>query len=266
MANQAASTERRYQTPALEKGLDILELLAGETEGLTQKEIALRLGRNPNEIFRMLICLEERGYIFRETSTDPFKLSLKLFELGLRNPPTKRLIEAATPALFKLAKRNSQSCHVTIPWGGNIMVVAQQNSLEPFVFTVNLGATMPLHRTVSGIVLLSYQTPGVRAQWLAQTAAKTDDIQYLESAYPAVLENGFFQQESRTAHGITELACPIFGHTGLPVATVSTPILRTVSEDLDIEFYLSNIRDTAADISRKIGWRGELGDPANAAD
>jgi hypothetical protein len=40
----------RYRAPALDKGLDILELLAGEEEGLSQAEIAKALGRTPNEL------------------------------------------------------------------------------------------------------------------------------------------------------------------------------------------------------------------------
>lgn len=52
-----------YRAPALEKGLDILELMAGVPEGLGQAEIARRLGRSVGEIFRMLACLVERGYL-----------------------------------------------------------------------------------------------------------------------------------------------------------------------------------------------------------
>jgi len=53
----------RYPTPALEKGLDILELFASEPAGLTKSEVARRLDRTVSEVFRMLVCLEERGYI-----------------------------------------------------------------------------------------------------------------------------------------------------------------------------------------------------------
>ena len=53
----------RYRAPALDKGLDILELLAGVDGGLTQAEIAKRLGRSPNEFYRMLDRLVRRGYV-----------------------------------------------------------------------------------------------------------------------------------------------------------------------------------------------------------
>jgi DNA-binding IclR family transcriptional regulator len=69
-----------YATPALEKGLDILELLAHERDGLTKSEVARGLGRTVSEIFRMLLCLERRGYI-SQASGDRYVLSLRLFQL-----------------------------------------------------------------------------------------------------------------------------------------------------------------------------------------
>ena len=51
----------RYRAPALDKGLDILELLSATDAGLTQAEIAKSLERSPNEIYRMLDRLVRRG-------------------------------------------------------------------------------------------------------------------------------------------------------------------------------------------------------------
>jgi hypothetical protein len=42
----------RYSAPALEKGLDIIELLVGHPEGLSLAELAKELGRTTAEIFR----------------------------------------------------------------------------------------------------------------------------------------------------------------------------------------------------------------------
>ena len=52
-----------YAVPALEKGLDVLELLAHQRDGLTATQIARELNRTVSEIFRMIICLKRRGYI-----------------------------------------------------------------------------------------------------------------------------------------------------------------------------------------------------------
>ena len=51
--------------PALEKGLDVLELLAAEPHGLNLQDIARRLDRSPNELFRMVDVLVRRGFLAR---------------------------------------------------------------------------------------------------------------------------------------------------------------------------------------------------------
>jgi len=57
--------EPSYNAPALAKGLDILELLAGEEVGVTQQQIASGLERSTSEIFRMLSCLQRRNTVQR---------------------------------------------------------------------------------------------------------------------------------------------------------------------------------------------------------
>ena len=52
----------KYRAPALDKGLDILELLSEQSDGLTRTEIVKAMGRGPSEIYRMLERLVARGY------------------------------------------------------------------------------------------------------------------------------------------------------------------------------------------------------------
>src|SRR4051794_5824944 len=53
----------RYRAPALEKGLDVIELLAAEKRPLNLSAISQRLGRSSGELFRMLQVLEYKGFI-----------------------------------------------------------------------------------------------------------------------------------------------------------------------------------------------------------
>ena len=63
-----AEDSERYRAPALDKGLDILELLAEHPDGLTRAEIVKELGRGPSEIYRMLERLVARQYVMRSAS------------------------------------------------------------------------------------------------------------------------------------------------------------------------------------------------------
>ncbi len=104
----------RYPTPALEKGLDILELFASEPAGLTKSEVARRLDRTVSEIFRMLVCLEERGYISQAPEGERYHLTLHLFRLVQEHPPIKRMITEALPIMQQVAHDLNQSCHLGV--------------------------------------------------------------------------------------------------------------------------------------------------------
>src|SRR5690554_121601 len=108
-----AEIGERYRAPALDKGLDIVELLAGTDGGLTQAEI-----------YRMLDRLVRRDYV-RRTDGDRYELTLKLFELAHRRPPLNRLISQANPVLRSFALRAQQAVHLVIRDRGILVVVAQ---------------------------------------------------------------------------------------------------------------------------------------------
>lgn len=45
--------DRKYTAPALEKGLDILDLLAGHGLAITLSQISVALGKSVGEIYRV---------------------------------------------------------------------------------------------------------------------------------------------------------------------------------------------------------------------
>ena len=100
----------RYRAPALDKGLDILELLSEQKEGLTRAEIMKALGRNASEIYRMLERLVARQYVVRSAGGDRYSLSLKLFALAHRHPPMNRFISAAMPVMQGFAAEPEVVC------------------------------------------------------------------------------------------------------------------------------------------------------------
>src|SRR5580704_9846161 len=90
-----------YSAPALEKGLDILELLCRVEVPLAQKDIAQQLGRTVGELYRMVACLVDRGYV--ANVDDKYIVTTKLFELAHLNPPTHRLLTEAVPIMQRLS-------------------------------------------------------------------------------------------------------------------------------------------------------------------
>jgi DNA-binding IclR family transcriptional regulator len=71
-----------YRAPALDKGLDIIELMARAGEPMTPARISARLNKSTNELFRMVRVLERRKYIEMPAGQIGYVLTDKLSRLG----------------------------------------------------------------------------------------------------------------------------------------------------------------------------------------
>jgi DNA-binding IclR family transcriptional regulator len=246
----------RYTAPALDKGLDILELLAGRPEGLSLKQIADALGKSSTEIFRMLNQLRERAYVLRFEPGGVYRLSLKLFELAHRFPPTARLLEVAVPAMRQLADRTGQSCHLSVLHGHGILVLAQATSSGNWHFSVRLGATFSLTETASGRVLLAHlsaQDLALRAEEAAATDAPFT-ARFLQQL-TKIRKCGFEQVSHETFRGVTDISAPVLGHGTESLAALTIPVLLLEQEKPALSYVRTELLKTAAYIS------GELGAP-----
>jgi DNA-binding IclR family transcriptional regulator len=231
----------RYRAPALDKGLDILELLADEPHGLTRAEIVKAMGRSPSEIYRMLERLVARRYVTRSAAGDRYALSLKLFVLGHRHPPVERLVAQALPAMDAFAKAAEQSCHLGIHDRGNVVVVAQVNGPASWGLSIRLGVHVSLVDTGSGRVMLAFQSEERRAAMLAEHEALDGEAPVRRAALKTDLarirETGWWQGESRQAAGVTDLSVPVLGPDGQALAVLTCPFIRRIDRhrgaDLD---------------------------------
>src|SRR3954451_17013290 len=202
MGSQETALDR-YRAPALDKGLDILELLSQEPSGLTRSEIVRAMGRSQGEIYRMLERLVARDYVTR-LEGDRYELSLKLFVLAARYPPISRLIAAAVPQMVQFARAALQSCHLAIYERGDVRIVAQESSPGDWGLTLRLGARISLLDTGSGRTLLAFQAEARRAEMIAEhragAADKTADST-LDDSLARIRRQGHWRGPSRQARG-----------------------------------------------------------------
>ncbi|RQR45165.1 IclR family transcriptional regulator [Burkholderia sp. Bp8994] len=245
----------RYRAPALDKGLDILELLSEQKEGLTRTEITKELGRNASEIYRMLERLVARRYVMRSSGGDRYTLSLKLFALAHRHPPMNRLIAEALPLMQRFADAAEQSCHLTVYDRGNLLVIAQVDGPGPWGVSVRLGSRVGLADTASGRVMLSFQGTEQRAHMLVEHRKVKGETpmneQELAHACQSIRQSGYVRQDSRQAYGVTDLSAPILGPAGHAIAVLTCPYMRRIDAHMapSVEVVVARLRDTAGQLS-----------------
>jgi DNA-binding IclR family transcriptional regulator len=243
----------RYRAPALDKGLDIIELLADTDEPLSQAEIAKALGRTPNEIYRMLDRLVRRDYV-RRTPGDRYEITLKLFELAHRHSPTRRLVQQAMPILRNFALRSEQACHLVIRDRNILVVVAQVDGPGYWNVSIRVGSRIGLVNTGSGHVFLAFATPEERALMVEEQDVGEDVISpALSARLDVVRRQGFEQMPSAQTASVTNLSVPILGPLGTVMAVVTCPYTSRLdkADAPDMAEALSLVREAAAAISRR---------------
>lgn len=241
----------RYQAPALKKGLEILELLASSSEPLTMSDISTALGRSVNEIFRMLQVLEEHRYIRR--GDDGYRLTDRLFALGMSQPPVRNLVGTALPIMRTIAHRTGQSCHMAVASGAEMVVITGVEAPGLSGFTIRVGYRRPLHRSASGRILLAFQNEDMRTLMLDAVRAagdKIDDAE-LRTHIDAILREGGGVTPSPVLTGITDLSVPILVQNSARAA-LTVPFVDGPGSRVSLVETRAVLTDAAADIARQL--------------
>jgi DNA-binding IclR family transcriptional regulator len=258
MTSATVTETRRYGAPALDKGLDILEYLSSEMAPLGQLEIARALERTPGEIYRMLMCLEERGYVMREEGTGKFRLTLRLYELSHRQNSTTLLRKAARIPMEILADTVGQACHISVIHGANLLVLMERMPSCQVCVAVGEGSRLPVLRTTSGKLLLANWSESSRIEYLNQL----DDFKQASNAERKRLLETFSELQgaphhhapSMTAEGVADISVPV-GVPGSDVAgtLVISYLSGTRNGEKNMARYMKALLASAAEINHNLG-------------
>lgn len=255
-AVDGAAGERRYTAPALEKGLDILERLSDERDGLSLGELADGIGRTKGEIFRMVAVLEARGYLARGDD-DRLTATDKLFRIGLNRPAYRSLMDVALPLMHGFAEETGYSCHLAVPSETQMVVIARVESVSHIGFSVRIGYRQPLIRTGSGHCLLAFMGERRRRATVVRIAA--EDPAFEADAFAATLEGyrraGRVMRPSGTAEGVIDLSAPVRDGPDA-VAALTCPFIRMKVRPIEAKDLLDRLVGVAEAVSAGLAVAG----------
>lgn len=250
LANTSKSKVPRppeYPVPALEKGLDILETLAAAAVPQSLADLAASLKRSRNELFRMLNCLERRGYVTRDPVSAKYSLSLKVFTLAHGHTLVEKLLQSARVPMQRFTEKFRESCHLSVLDRGKLLVVAQEESPERVRVSIEVGGLFEAERTASGRLLLAFAPDGG-----ALAASKS------EGSAPARLldeirRTGVSSAESETIEGVRDVAV-LVGNPGAGVtAALAVTRLTRRGEPVRDQPLIEGMRAAAREITLALG-------------
>jgi DNA-binding IclR family transcriptional regulator len=164
----------RETSQTLDRGLTVLEALAGSPTGMTVNQLAAALGVGRTVVYRLVATLEDHRLVRRDRSG---RVVLWLGLAAVARGVEPLLRTAAAPALTRLAEECGASASLTVCDGADGVVVAVVDPLGwelPPVLRV--GTRQALERTAAGRAILRARdgVPAVVVSAAESTAAAAE--------------------------------------------------------------------------------------------
>ena len=259
----------RYTVPGLERGLRILGEFSRREPELTAPELARRLGVPRSAVFRLLVTLENMGFLERTRDGRAHRLGLAVLRLGFEYLASLNITELGRPILERLRDDTGCAASLVVRDGRDIVYIQRAAATSPFASSVTVGTRLPAHATVLGHVLLAdlslaqvralYPEPRLEGS-TASTPVNADTL--FDQAQQTkkrghVLAEAFFE-----AH-ISTVAAPVFGDNGHVQAAIGLTVPGGRIADEQRAPLVAAVRGAATQLSTLLNYREE---PAADAD
>jgi len=147
---------------SVNKALDILDKLAYTQGELSLAEISEALGLPTSTGHRLLATLVQRRFVVRNANTRKYSVSLKLADMGATALRRPLVLDAVKPALASLARETGETAALVWRYHYRGLYIDQVPSTALLHATNELGASVPLHGSALGkVILASFSTSDI---------------------------------------------------------------------------------------------------------
>ena len=239
---------------ALARGLDVIRAFGPNQPTMTLSEVAAAAGLARPTARRMLLTLEELGYV--RAAQGEFALTPRVLELGMAYIGSSSIWDIARPHMQRLVGRTGESSSLAQLDGSDIVYVARVAVPKIITLAVTIGTRFPVLQTSLGKVLLAELPPDEVEQVLAQpsrsgiTPIWQPNREERDRTLCEVRTKGWALTDEHLARGIRSIAAPVRGGSHQVVAALNVTVhaAETSIETL-IENYLPLLLETAAAIN-----------------
>lgn len=235
---EAANGDGALQVPALQRGLAMLERLAGMPDGATLSELAADLQISLASVFRLAGGLEELGYVRRDARTKRFAVTQKLLLLGQPHSGQRSLVESAIEPMRRILAATSETTQLCCLAGAECVILEQLPALHPFKYIVDLGSRVDSHCCAPGKAMLAFLPEDALDAVLDQMTLEKHTSRTITSRHAMLVELeriracGYALDHGEHFDGIHCVAAPLLDRHGHTVAaiTIAGPSTRISAE------------------------------------
>lgn len=239
---------------ALARGLSVIRAFGPSRSTMTLSEVAAATGLARPTARRMLLTLEELGYV--RASQGGFALTPRVLELGMAYIGSINIWDIARPHMEQLVAHTNESSSIAQLDGSDVVYVARVAVPKIITIAVTIGTRFPALQTSLGKVLLAELPPDELKRVLAVPSRSgiaplwRPEVEERDRALCEVRTREWALADEHLAYGIRSIAVPLRDSSNRVVAAlnVSVHVAETSIETLTKK-YLPLLLQTAAAIS-----------------
>ncbi len=224
---------------SLEKASRVLAAFSEETPELGVMDLARRVGLNKSTASRFVSTLTQLGLLERTEGGRKVRLSLRLFELGMRAARHRPLVIEAQPILQRLTKDSGETAWLATPVEADVVFVSICVA-RPDACVVETGRRYPAEGGALGRLFEAVRSHELRE---VQTPPKM-----LDGSPDVAVDHGEFLR------GTTFVAGAVVDRTGRTVGSVGIARQERRNGPTLVPSQVPLVRHAAADLSRRLGF------------
>jgi IclR family acetate operon transcriptional repressor len=238
---------------SLLRALHLLEVIAGEADGLRLVEIAERSGYPTSTVHRLLTTLEERQFVFCDKTTKNWNIGSHCFAVGAGFGRRRNLGAIAQPVMQRLRARCNLTVNLAVAEANKMMLICQFPGKNIPPGLARPGAQSPITATALGQSVIASLPEAEINQILNSAGDRQPARKNLSESISETRQRHFAVDNEVNAVGLRCVAAPIFDEYGNPIAALS--IAGGVPQ-IDVGSFGaigSDVRMAAAEVTQNIG-------------
>jgi IclR family acetate operon transcriptional repressor len=254
-------------TAALDKALDVLDAVGSAPAGLSQPELATRLGLPRTTLYRLLGTLVARGLLRRDPARRVYGLGARCFEYARSTYAMPDLVAAAGAELRALRDMTGETTYLATRDGHEVIALERCDGAHSQRSHTEPGQRKPLHCTSQGKAILSALPAEQRDAIVKElhltpvTPRSITDRRRLAAELRLTATRGWAIDDEEIVPGVRCCGAPIIDTEGQVRGAISVagPAFRLTVERLEL------IGPEVADAARRIGAQVSAAQPARMA-
>ncbi len=256
--------KNKYSAPAVERVLEILEIMVQQNRSFTATEMAGILGVSVNSVFRIFIELERKQYVRKDPADSSYELTPKLYYMGSAIGERIPFVNAARPYLKHLMENTSETAVLTVlDENFKTVVVEQMESKRPVKFVSTVGITYNTYVSAMGKCILAHMPQEEIERYLSivEFTKVTENTITNEADFRKELEeirnSGIGYDREESIPGLVCAASPVFSAGGKIEGAIGTTGFIFLMEEGQFEKNVEEIKKQASQLSQALGYMKE---------